>query len=71
MINMEPTNHNKALELWNSFRNEVMYYHRFYPSHPVLEKLAAIAKQCIFGFCIWQRALRLRSLKFDRYCILQ
>lgn len=45
--NMLVTNRDRALKLWNSFRNEVMYNHRFYPSHPVLEKLAGIAKQCI------------------------
>ena len=38
--------HDQALELWNSFRNEVLYNHRFYPSHPVLDKLSTIAKQC-------------------------
>ena len=42
---MEPTNYEKALNLWNSFRNEVMYNHRFYPSHPVLDLLATSAKQ--------------------------
>ena len=42
---MEPTNRDKALKLWNSFRDEVMYNHRYYPSHPVLDKLAEIAKQ--------------------------
>ena len=44
---MEPTNRDKALELWNSFREEVMYNHRFYPSHPVLDRLAVFAKQSL------------------------
>ena len=38
--------YDQALELWISFRNEVLYNHRFYPSHPVLDRLFTIAKQC-------------------------
>lgn len=44
---MEPTNRDKALGLWDSFRKEVRYNHRFYPSHQVLDKLAVFAKQNI------------------------
>lgn len=43
---MEATNYNKARELWYSFHNEVKYHHRFFPSHPVLDKLAVFAEQC-------------------------
>ena len=46
---MEPTNHDRALDLWNSFRKEVRYNHRFYPSHPLLDKLAVFAKQNILA----------------------
>ena len=46
MINMEPTNRDKAQELWYSFHNEVKYHHRFFPSHPVLDKLAVFAERC-------------------------
>lgn len=43
---MEATNYDKARELWYSFHNEVKYHHRFFPSHPVLDKLAVFAEQC-------------------------
>ena len=46
MINMEPTNRDKAQELWYSFHNEVKYHHRFFPSHLVLDKLAVFAERC-------------------------
>ena len=45
MNNTESTNRERALQLWTSFRDEVMYNHRFYPSHPVLDKLAVFTKQ--------------------------
>ena len=45
MNNTESTNRERALQLWTSFREEVMYNHRFYPSHPVQDKLAVFAKQ--------------------------
>lgn len=38
--------YDQALALWKSFRNEVLYNHRFYPSHPVLDRLSTIAKHC-------------------------
>lgn len=44
---MEPTNYDKAQSLWDSFRIEVRYNHRFYPSHKVLDTLAVFAKQNI------------------------
>ena len=44
---MEPTNYDKAQSLWDSFRIEVRYNHRFYPSHQVLDTLAFFAKQNI------------------------
>lgn len=47
MNNMEPTNYDKAQRLWDSFRIEVRYNHRFYPSHQVLDTLAVFAKQNI------------------------
>ena len=43
---MEATNYDKARELWHSFHDEVKYHHRFFPSHPVLDKLAVFAEQC-------------------------
>ena len=43
---MKATNYDKARELWYSFHNEVKYHHRFFPSHPVLDKLAVFAEQC-------------------------
>ena len=43
---MEATNYDKARQLWHSFHDEVKYHHRFFPSHPVLDKLAVFAKQC-------------------------
>ena len=43
---MEATNYDKARELWYSFHNEVKYHHRFFPSHPVLDKLAVFAERC-------------------------
>lgn len=43
---MEATNYDKARELWYSFHNEVKYHHSFFPSHPVLDKLAVFAEQC-------------------------
>lgn len=41
---MESPNYIKAKELWNSFLNEVMYKQRFFLRHPVLDKLATLAK---------------------------
>lgn len=40
------SNHDLANKLWDSFWDEVMYGHRFFPSHPLLEKLASIARRC-------------------------
>ena len=48
---MEPTNRDKAQELWYSFHNEVKYHHRFFPSHPVLDKLAVSAERCKLTVC--------------------
>ena len=45
--NMASNNNDIAKELWLSFREEVMYNHRFYPSHAVLDRLTAIAKRCV------------------------
>ena len=45
-LEMEATNYDKARQLLHSFHNEVKYHHRFFPSHPVLDKLAVFAKQC-------------------------
>ena len=41
------SNNDIAKALWRSFREEVLYNHRFYPSHAVLDRLAAIAKRCV------------------------
>lgn len=46
MTQDESTNYDKAQELWRSFHNEVKYHHRFFPSHPVLDKLAVFAERC-------------------------
>ena len=43
---MESANYLKAQELWTSFRSEVLYNHRYFPAHPVLDRLAALSKQC-------------------------
>ncbi len=43
---MSSLNYDQALELWKSFRKEVLYNHRFYPSHPVLDRLSAFANKC-------------------------
>ena len=43
---MEPSNYDKALKLWHSFHDEVKYRHRYFPSHPVLDKLAVFAERC-------------------------
>ena len=43
---MESSSYDKAKDLWESFRYEVLYNHRFYPSHLVLDRLSTIAKQC-------------------------
>ena len=40
------SNYDKTQKLWNSFHNEVKYHHRFFPAHPVLDKLAVFAEQC-------------------------
>lgn len=42
---MASTNYDKAQDLWHSFYEEVKYRHRYFPTHPVLDKLAEIAKQ--------------------------
>lgn len=44
-IDMASTNHDKAQELWLSFQDEVKYLHRYFPSHPVLDKMAEIANR--------------------------
>lgn len=41
---METPSYIEAKELWDSFLNEVMFKHRFFLNHPVLDKLTAIAK---------------------------
>ena len=46
IMQSESTNYDKAQELWHSFHNEVKYHHRYFPSHPVLDKLAVFAEQC-------------------------
>ena len=45
IMQSESTNYDKAQELWHSFHNEVKYHHRYFPSHPVLDKLAVFAEQ--------------------------
>ena len=43
---MADTNYDIARELWLSFNDEVRYRHRFFPTHAILDKLSAIARQC-------------------------
>lgn len=43
---MASANYKKALQLWNSFYEEVMFHQRFFISHPLLDKLAEVARQC-------------------------
>lgn len=43
---MASTEYDSALELWSSFRDEVMFQHRIFPYHPALDKLSAITKKC-------------------------
>lgn len=43
---MASSNYEKAQELWNSFYNDVMYNHRYFISHPMLDKLKEIARRC-------------------------
>lgn len=42
---MDSSNYEIVKELWTSFREEVMFKHRFFLSHPVLDKLVEIAKR--------------------------
>lgn len=46
---MASSDYDKARELWNSFRNEVMYGHRFFSSHIFLDKLEEITKKCVIA----------------------
>ena len=41
---MSSSNFDKAKDLWDSFKQEVMFKKRFFVEHPVLEKLVKIAK---------------------------
>ena len=43
---MADTNYDIARDLWRSFHEEVKYRHRYFPSHPVLDRLSEIAKGC-------------------------
>lgn len=42
---MVSTEYDKAFDLWSSFREEVMFNHRFFPAHPLLDKLGDIVKR--------------------------
>lgn len=44
---MTSSNYDTAKELWHSFRKEVLYNHRYFPSHALLDRLTAIAKRCV------------------------
>lgn len=44
MIMMETPNYKEASSLWSSFREEVMFRQRFFLNHPVLDRLAEIAR---------------------------
>jgi len=41
---MESSNYDIAHDLWNSFRDAVMFKQRFFLDHPVLDKLVEIAR---------------------------
>ena len=41
---MESSNYEIAHDLWNSFRDAVMFKERFFLNHPVLDKLVEIAR---------------------------
>lgn len=43
---MAKTNYDLARDLWRSFHEEVKYRHRYFPSHPVLDRLSKIAEGC-------------------------
>lgn len=43
---MADSSYDIARELWYSFHEEVKYRHRYFPSHPVLDRLSEIAKGC-------------------------
>ena len=44
MSKMESSNYEMAHDLWNSFRDAVMFKERFFLDHPVLDKLVEIAR---------------------------
>lgn len=44
---METPNYKEASELWSSFRDEVMFKQRFFLNHPVLNRLAEIARALV------------------------
>ena len=41
---MESSSREESEKMWDSFRKEVMFKQRFFLTHPLLDKLAAIAK---------------------------
>ena len=43
---MADSSYDIAQELWYSFHEEVKYRHRYFPSHPVLDRLSENAKGC-------------------------
>lgn len=43
---MEKSSYDLANELWHSFYEEVLFHHRYFISHPMLDKLKEIAKDC-------------------------
>lgn len=43
---MASPNYEKALELWNSFYEDVMFHQRYFISHPMLDRLEEIAANC-------------------------
>lgn len=56
---MTSANYDIAKELWYSFYEEVIFNHRYFISHPMLDKLREIAKECektIYPGAIYYRA---------------
>lgn len=65
---MASLNYEQASKLWHSFRDEVMYGHRFFPSHPVLERLAAITKECEIAISPGSIYYRARIIDHEAAC---
>lgn len=43
---MISSDYETASQLWSSFCDEVKYHHRYFPSHPVFDRLSSFVKEC-------------------------